>query len=182
MSISLDDLRREHAEQVIGEELATLLEKVVRATARTYPAAEYSEAGVWNDEALADVLQEWVEVRLLGRGDLSKMLAQAHSLGSFRGALTRSFRQFLANSRERTSSSNLYQRTTRLLHEEKEEFEPVGVSSRSGEQLWTLACGSYERSTRSLRALVEAAFEHRRRDAEGHSLQTELAEELTDPP
>jgi hypothetical protein len=158
VSATLDDLRREHAEHVIGDKLADLLERLVRATARTYPAAEYSDAGVWNDASLSDVLHDWVEVRLLRRGDLAKMLAQASSLGALRGALTRSFRQFLANRRERTSSSNLYQRMTKILRDGSP-FVAVGASTRSGEQLWALEDRPVDRTPKSLRALVEAAFE-----------------------
>ena len=90
------------------------------------------------------------------------MLAQAASLGSLRGALTRSFRQFLTNRRERTSSSNLYQRTTKILRSGSP-FVAVGSSTKSGEQLWTVGAedGSHseDRSSKSLRELVQVAFE-----------------------
>jgi hypothetical protein len=138
MSADLQQLRREHADEVIGAELQRLLERVVRATARTYPPAEYSDAGTWDSHALADALQDWVEVRLLRRGDLSKMLAGAPSVAALRGALTRSFEQFLANRRRRTSATNLYQRTTKMLRAESDRFARVGQAARSHEQLWTL--------------------------------------------
>ena len=139
MTPTLEQLKREHAEHVIGPELKTLLERVVRATARAYPAAEYAEAATWDSEALADALQDWVEVRLLKRGDLSKMLVGAPSVEGFRRALTRSFEQFLTNRRRRTSATNLYQRTTKMLRSEPALFTKVGQASRSHQQLWTLA-------------------------------------------
>jgi hypothetical protein len=139
MSADLEQLRREHAEQVIGPDLQRLLERVVRATAPAYPPAEYSDARTWDLHALADARQDWVEARLLRRGDLSKMLTRAPSLAALRGALTRSFEQFLANRRRRTSAMNLYQRTTKMLREDDERFAKIGRAARSHEQLWTVA-------------------------------------------
>jgi hypothetical protein len=139
MSADLEQLRREHTERVIGPELKRLLDRVVRATAPAYPPAEYSDARTWDSQALADALQDWVEVRLLRRGDLSKMLTRAPSLAALRGALTRSFEQFLANRRRRTSATNLYQRTTKMLREKSERFARIGRAARSHEQLWTVA-------------------------------------------
>ena len=86
MSADLEQLRREHADKVIGPDLQQLLEGVVRATARTYPPAEYSDSATWDSHALADALQDWVEARLLRRGDLSKMLAGAPSVDGLRAA------------------------------------------------------------------------------------------------
>lgn len=137
MSATLDQLKQEHAEHVIGPELKTLLERVVRATARTYPPVEYAQAASWDSEALADALQDWVEVRLLRRGDLAKLLAGAPSVEGLRRGLTRSFEQFLTNRRRRTSATNLYQRTTKMLRADGA-FAKVGQASHSHEQLWTL--------------------------------------------
>lgn len=162
MSADLEQLRREHAERVIGPQLMALLERIVRATAPAYPAAEYSDSGTWDSEALADALQEWVEVRLLKRGDLSKLLTRATSMPALRGALTRSFKQFLTNRRRRTSATNLYQRTTKMLRAETEHFAKVGQARRSHEQLWTLrelAEDGLARSRLSIPALVAIACE-----------------------
>ena len=141
MTTDIQNLRQEHADHVIGPELEHLLARVVRATARAYPPAEYSDAGVWDSAALADALQDWVEIRLLSRGDLSKMLLRYQSVGALRGALTRSFEQFLTNRRRRTSATNLYQRTTKMLREDSDSFAKLGRADRSHEQLWTLAAG-----------------------------------------
>ena len=67
------------------------------------------------------------------------MLMQASSVGQLRAALTTSFRQFLANRRPRSSAANLYKRTHDMLRTKDDVFAPVGSSSRSGEQLWTLS-------------------------------------------
>jgi hypothetical protein len=161
MSATLEQLKQEHLEHVIGPELKTLLERVVRATARAYPPAEYALAAGWDSEALADALQDWVEARLLRRGDLSKLLAGAPSVEGLRRGLTRSFEQFLTNRRRRTSATNLYQRTTKMLRSD-DTFAKVGQAARSHEQLWTLADLKDTidgPSTLAVRALVAVAFE-----------------------
>jgi hypothetical protein len=138
MTASLSELRSEHGREVIGRSIAELLERVVRATAPAYPPGEYSDAGVWNREALEDVLQDWVTDRLLSRGDLTVMLETAGSEHSLRAALTNSFSQFLINRRRRTSATNLYKRVAAMLRKDPG-FAPVGRSNRAGEQLWSLA-------------------------------------------
>ena len=136
--MNLDDLRREYDELVVGPLLHDLVDRVVKATAPQYPAQEYSDAAVWNQEAFEDARNDWLEVRLVVRGDLGKMLKQANTVGQLRAALTTSFRQFLANRRPRSSAANLYKRTHDILRKKDDVFAPVGSSSRSGEQLWTL--------------------------------------------
>ena len=137
MSVTLEQLRTEHEAQFIGPELKHLLERVASATARTYPPS-YSDAGVWNEDSIADALQGWTAERLVGRRDLTKLLAGARSVSSLRAGLTRSFEQYLTNGRERSSATNLYTRTVRMLRSE-DEFQPVGNAPKSHEQLWTLA-------------------------------------------
>jgi hypothetical protein len=133
----LDDLRREHEEQVVGRRLADLLARIVDATAPTYPPAEYSPAGVWNRAALDDAAQDWTLTRLLERGDLSLMIASAPSMGALRAMLTRSFSQHITNRRRRTSATNLFSRTNKILRAD-DAFVLVGPSRRAGEQAWTL--------------------------------------------
>jgi hypothetical protein len=160
VNVTLDDLRNEYAAETVGPLLLDLLDRVVRATAPQYPAQEYSDATVWNHEAFEDARNDWVERRLLGRGDLGKMLAQAATVARLRAALTTSFRQFLANRRTMSSAARLYKRSHDMLRAKSDTFSPVGVSSRSGEQLWTLASAPRdERARHELPALVSFARE-----------------------
>ena len=134
----LEDLQAEHAEQIIGPRLAGMLARIVDATAPSYPPSEYSDARVWNRDALNDALQDWTVTRLLERGDLSVMLASAGSLGVLRSMLTRSFGQHLINRRRRTSATNLFSRTVALLRSDRS-FRAVGQTSNIGTQRWALA-------------------------------------------
>ena len=158
MSASLETLRAEYTEQVIGAELRTLLARIVWATAPAYPASEYSDAGVWNTEALEDALHDWLESRLLRRGDLAAMLTSADSVGQFRSMLTTSFGQLLVNRRRRTSATNLFMRTQAMLRRD-DRFRPVGRAPRAAEQHWGLQEGSDRQSQLSLAALVRLAAE-----------------------
>jgi hypothetical protein len=156
--MNLEELRREHAEAGIGDGIATLLERIVKATAPTYPAREYLESGSWSDEALSDALHDWVEVRLLRRGDLSAMLLSAASERSFRAALTTSFGQFLVNRRRRTSATNLFKRTANLLVSSKEFILRTGRPPASS-TTWTLATDPADAaSNMSLSGLVSLAW------------------------
>lgn len=158
MSASLEQLRAEHAREVVGRDLADLLARVAAATARTYPP-DYSPAGVWDESAVEDALQSWTEERLLGQLNLSKLLAGARSIAALRAGLSRSFGQHLSAKRRRTSTTNLYGRIAKLLATDST-FRSVGTSSRAHQQLYTLSRNPIEAPSRKdLRSLVAHAFE-----------------------
>jgi hypothetical protein len=153
----LGHLRAEHAKEVIGPELARLLARVATATAKTYPPG-YSPAGVWNDEAVADALQDWTEDRLLRRKDLAKLLAGARSERSFRAGLTTSFGQHLTNRRRRSAATNLYKRIQAMLRDD-DTFAPAGGAGGTADRPWTLAADPAPApSARSEDELVRSAF------------------------
>lgn len=134
---NLDVLRREHEDVGIGPELADLLDRVVRATAPTYPATEYSPSGSWDHAALEDAMQDWTTYRLLARGDLTVLLASARSDEALRALLTRSFGQHLTNRRRRTSATNLFARMVKMLRADGM-FRNVTAYGPVGDHSWTL--------------------------------------------
>lgn len=154
----LDMLRAEHAQYGIGPELSALLGRVAKATAPTYPAADFSPSGSWDEASLQDALQDWILTRLLERGDLPLMLASARTAGGLRALLTRSFGQHLTNRRRRTSATNLFTRTVRLLRVD-EGFALAAPSAAVGDAGWTLAHQeqSAPATPESVAALVKAA-------------------------
>jgi hypothetical protein len=158
MTATLQQLRAEHERDFVGPELKRLLERVASATARRYPPS-YSDAGVWNDESIADALQGWAIDRLIGRKDLTKLLAGARSAASLRAGLTRSFEQYLTNGRERSSATNLYQRTVKMLRTDAD-FQRIGNARKAHEQLWTLASDPQQApSSTELRTRLQVAAE-----------------------
>jgi hypothetical protein len=156
--VTLDELRVEHLTQGIGPGIAALLGRVVKATAPIYPAAEYAGSPDWSPELLEDVLQDWVEDRLVRRGGLAAMMASAATLPSLRKALTTSFRQHLINRRRRSSASNLFKRTQEML-ETGAEFRKVGVAPQAPQQEWGLrTVPNVEPSPLEMRDLIQIAY------------------------
>lgn len=133
----LHALRQEHEHLGIGPELADLLDRIVRATAPTYPATEYSPSGSWDRAALEDVLQDWITHRLLARGDLTVLLASARSAEALRALLTRSLGQHLTNGRRRSSATNLFARMAAMLRAD-DVFRNVTAAGPVGDHGWTL--------------------------------------------
>ena len=137
MTATLSELRAEHEATLIGPELQGLLERVATATLHAYPPS-YTPAGVWTPESIGDVLHDWALERLIERKDLTKLLAGASSVDSLRAGLSTSLRQYITNKQERTSATNLYERTGKLLRTDPD-FQRVGAAPKLHEQLWTLA-------------------------------------------
>ncbi|MFL5901783.1 MAG: hypothetical protein ACJ75S_11380 [Solirubrobacterales bacterium] len=158
MSATLVELRAEHEREVIGPQLASLLARIATATAKTYPP-DYSAAGVWDDAAIEDVLQDWTEDRLLRRKDLGQMLAGARSLGALRAALTTSLGQHLTNRRRRSAATNLYKRTLAMLRS-SERFASADGAGVAADQPWQIK-GTSESGPSPMRdaELVRLAFQ-----------------------
>lgn len=149
---TLGELRAEHEEVVIGPKLHNALERIVRATTHEYPASEYSRAGTWNREAQEDLLQDWVEKRLLGRGDLGVILNKYSTLPAVRRALTTSLSQLIINQRRRSSAANLHKRIRKML-----ETEPSFQFISGG---WTHVADAHNEPMQlSLSELTAIAFE-----------------------
>ncbi len=155
----LEELRDERWKEVIGQDLASLLARVAAATAKTYPP-DYSPAGVWNDEAIEDVLQDWTEDRLLRRKDLSKLLAGARSEAALRAGLTTSIGQHLTNRRRRSAAANLYKRMQRMLRDD-DAFKEALATGAAADRPWTVSAAqaTVPSSLSEAEVLVRLAFE-----------------------
>jgi hypothetical protein len=98
--------------------------------------ASLSPYGAWNDEAAKEVLQGWLEGKLL-RGDLLALLDRAGTAGAFRRMAERSLRHWLLNQRERSQARNLYARAVELLRD-GDEFVIREDAARPQDVWWTL--------------------------------------------
>jgi hypothetical protein len=154
----LQAYRDEYHRVGIGPLLEKLLQRIVFATARLYPAREYSKDGTWSDAACEDLLNDWVLERLVARGDLGVMLGSALTVGAFRAACTTSLRQFIANGRRRSISGNFYKRVQHLLGHDQG-FVRLSDNGCDIDQLWTTADGRTTPSTLSNRELLRIANE-----------------------
>lgn len=156
----LDALRREHDAIGIGPELMRLLERVVKATAPGFPADVYARESKWTDQALEDVLQGWVEKRLVGRGDLGRMLVEAGSLRSLKGILSCSLKQYMINESGKGSAFRLVQRTKKLLYAKDGPFRSQpSPPTRKSRDLWFVGEAVVGPSCLNLSALVQIAHE-----------------------
>ena len=156
--MTIEELRTERSREQIGPQLAELLNRVVTATAPTYPASAYSESATWDEASLQDALQDWVLTRLVERRDLDAMLAGAPSVKVLQAMLTTSFGQFLTNRRRRSSASNLYKRSLAILRTDAR-FRPVGTGHGSSQLFTTSADQMREPSSKGTRDLLEIAWE-----------------------
>ena len=98
--------------------------------------AHYSPYGIWNEEAIEEVLADWSEHRLIGRGQLLAIMQRAPVLPVFRRMAETSVRQHLIDSLRRSQAANLYERVTDLL-DEAESFVQAGSDT-----FWRLKDGT----------------------------------------
>ena len=114
------------------------LEKTASALVRHgHLPPSLSPYGTWDEEAIKEVLQGWIEGKLL-RGDLLALLDRAASAAGFRRMAERSLRHWLLNQRQRSQAQNLYARTAEILREEND-FALRQDAARPQDAWWTLA-------------------------------------------
>jgi hypothetical protein len=154
----LQAYRDEYQQVGIGPLLEKLLQRIIVATVRQYPALEYSKDGTWSNAACEDLLNDWVLARLVARGDLGIMLGSAATIGVFRAACTTSLRQFIANGRRRSIAGNFYKRVQYLLSHDQG-FVRLSESDCGIDQLWTTVGGGTAPCTLSNRQLLKIANE-----------------------
>jgi len=114
----------------------------------------YSPYGVWSEEAIEEVLADWIEARLMSRGQLLAIMQRAPVLPVFRRMAETSIRQHLIDSLKRSQAANLHARVTRRLSED-ERFKGLGTG---GAALWMLRDGSAEPFAGNDRDLVAVAW------------------------
>jgi regulatory LuxR family protein len=124
-------LSRKDPPQELLEECRSLVRLLIRTS--SLPPL-YSPYGVWSDEAIEEVFADWVETRLVRRGQLLALVQRAPALRIFRRMAETSVRQHLVDSLRRSQSANLFERVTRLLVDD-ERFESAGTGATA---LWRL--------------------------------------------
>jgi DNA-binding CsgD family transcriptional regulator len=100
----------------------------------------YAPHGQWNEEAVDEVLQGWMEVRLVGNGQLQKLLDEAATPAAFAWLAETSLRHYLLDSKERSQAGNLFGRLVKLLDENEDgDFILVADARRSQDRAWGLS-------------------------------------------
>lgn len=144
-------LAREDPPEELIDECRSLVRLLVRTAG--FPP-HYSPYGVWTDEAIEEVFADWVEARLVGRGQLLALVQRASVIRVFRRMAETSARQHLIDSLKRSQSANLFERLTSLLAGE-ERFQSSGTGRNA---LWYLRDGSAEPFKGGDRDLLAAAW------------------------
>lgn len=98
----------------------------------------YSPYGRWDAEAAEEILQSWIAERLLGRGNLQRMLDQASTAAAFRSMAERSLRQHLIGKKARSQLGNTFHRTAALL-EHDDTFQHFAEATQRHRVYWGLA-------------------------------------------
>lgn len=100
--------------------------------------ASMSPYGSWDEEATEELMQGWMEGKLL-RGDLRALADRARTPVAFRRLAERSLRHWLLNQRERSQAQNLFGRMARLLEQDQTTFKVTQAAERKQDTWWTLA-------------------------------------------
>lgn len=121
-------------------ELTDALHRELAATVRWLVFAanlptSMSPYGKWDAEAADELLQAWLEERLL-RGHLQALLDRSRTPDAFHRLARRSLRQWLLNHRRRSYSQNLYSRLQVLL--DAPPFVRRQAAARPQDTWWTL--------------------------------------------
>ncbi|MBZ0188652.1 MAG: hypothetical protein K8F91_20570 [Candidatus Obscuribacterales bacterium] len=112
------DYLNEYAAEGVGNMIYDLVSKIVRQIARHYPPERYSpNRGVWDEDAINDVVHKFILVWLLNRGWLEYYLFSLQSVDGLKNSIRRELRRFLINERRRDEYSNLFKRAKKLLKE-----------------------------------------------------------------
>jgi len=114
---ALEDLILEHRRERVGPKiLAEVRQSCTRVAKRSYPPRPYAQSETWDEDALADLVQDVVLDRLVRERQIEFLVEASPDLRQFRTLLDRQVRLTLAKRRQRTVIDNLLDRTVRLLN------------------------------------------------------------------
>lgn len=114
--MTFGELRAEYERERIGSLILERVRAVVSRTAQRYPPAVYAEvAGVWDDDNLGVLIQDFVVRSLLDQGQLDYTMSVATSLADFDALTARQVRRHLRQGRRRTVVDNLVERARAIV-------------------------------------------------------------------
>jgi len=127
----------------IGEPVLEELRRVAAAATRWGLPPALAPYGVWNEEAVEEIYQDWVADRMLKNGGLLSLLDKARSGAALRRMAERSLRQHVLNQRDRSQTQNLYTRVAQVLRDSGRFVEVLRAARQS--QAWWAIRGKEER-------------------------------------
>src|SRR5690242_11619319 len=85
----------EYQAEGVGDLLYTFIIGVVERVTRRYPPATYSTNGVWDEDAISGLCNDFIIEKLLKAGLLEHYLLSLETVEQFRHVLQRDFKHFL---------------------------------------------------------------------------------------
>lgn len=121
----------------IDANLLALLRQVVDRVIqfRGFPP-QYSPTGQWDADAGDEILADWLETRLIRRGQLAAILHAAATAGSFMRVGEEDLRRHLINRLERSQAANLYGRVRGLLEADGAPYVVMHPAARPQDTAW----------------------------------------------
>jgi hypothetical protein len=130
--VTLEELRVEFRNEVIGPKWLETVQEVCRQTTRSYPANIYGGTESWAD-SMDDLVQDVITNALIRDHQLEYLMDEAQAMGDLRRLLGRQVRHVLARRRIRTVVDQLLDRSRVILR------QPPFVQLANGKNArWTL--------------------------------------------
>ena len=133
---TIEQLQAEFAERHLEGFLWSWLREQLLRVARTsivsrYNPAVYSPTGVWNDEALSDLANDFIIEQGIGQGAFLKALAQSPDIEALLAYVGRSFRNYIVDQRPRSTERNVFERLRDLLDSSPDFMRLAGTPPNS---------------------------------------------------
>jgi len=122
----------------IGNLIYGLITKIVSSTVINYPAPIYSNAGTWDDEAIEDMVQDFI-IKWLYPGRLAHYFLATNGLEDLSYGIRSELRKFLTSYRRRTEYINLFGRVKKILKETPQLKLKGGNINKIGSTIWSLS-------------------------------------------
>lgn len=130
------DLLNEYQSIGIGNLIYSLVSNIVSEVTRYYPPSAYSPNGVWDEDAVSGICNDFIFNKLLKKGWLDSYFLSLDSMEGLKRVLKRDFRHYLISQKTRTEKNNIYMRVKRIL-KNNPKFQGAGDSTHSG-SVWGL--------------------------------------------
>ncbi len=112
--MTFEDLRREYANDRIGEGIYRIVRDLASKIGRRYPESIYNGGMSWDNQSFDDLCQEVVIDQLLGQNQIDYIFDQATSTESVRRLLTMQVKRALSARRKKSSIDRLLGRISDL--------------------------------------------------------------------
>jgi len=148
-----NDYLNEYQAIGVGPLMYDLIYGVTAKTASFYPPLIYSPNGVWDDDAISDICNDFILNKLLKNRWLDSYFLALDSINGLKNSLQRDFKHYLSNKKVRTEKNNLYMRVLKILRDNPDIFKQV-ASTNSGGSLWGLSTWASKEAAQDIQVIL----------------------------